>query len=121
MDSIGLREIRQNASAYLRRVRAGEMFQVTHRGRPVAVLVSNIDALRAGAGELIAGLVAAGAYPDAGTALAEGTEALVRQMRRELVDAAIVAGYTRVPQEGDAWMEEASAEALTDLESREPW
>ncbi len=34
-----MRELRQNASRYLRRVAAGEDFQVTQRGRPVALLV----------------------------------------------------------------------------------
>lgn len=36
---IGVRELRQNASRYLRRVAAGESFTVTERGRPVAQLV----------------------------------------------------------------------------------
>lgn len=39
MDRIGVRELRQNASKYLRRVEAGESFEVSDRGRPVAVLV----------------------------------------------------------------------------------
>lgn len=39
MESIGVRELRQNASRYLARVAAGEDFQVTDRGRPVALLV----------------------------------------------------------------------------------
>ncbi len=34
-----MRELRQNASRYLRRVAAGESITVTDRGRPVAVLV----------------------------------------------------------------------------------
>jgi len=36
--SIGVRELRQNLSVYLRRVQAGETLEVTERGRPVAVL-----------------------------------------------------------------------------------
>lgn len=36
--AIGVRELRQNASAYLRRVEAGETLEVTSRGRPVALL-----------------------------------------------------------------------------------
>jgi prevent-host-death family protein len=36
---IGVRELRQNASYYLRRVAAGERFTVTDRGTPVAQLV----------------------------------------------------------------------------------
>ena len=39
MDRIGVRELRQQASAWLRRVEAGESFEVTDRGRPVALLV----------------------------------------------------------------------------------
>lgn len=37
--TIGVRELRQNASAYLARVRAGETIEVTDRGVPVALLV----------------------------------------------------------------------------------
>jgi prevent-host-death family protein len=35
---LGVRQMRQNLSVYLRRVGAGETFEVTARGRPVAVL-----------------------------------------------------------------------------------
>jgi prevent-host-death family protein len=51
---IGVRELRQHASRWLRRVAAGESFEVTDRGRPVALLVpikadSGLEALvRAG-------------------------------------------------------------------------
>jgi prevent-host-death family protein len=38
MRSIGVRELRQHASRYLRRVEAGETIEVTDRGRPVALL-----------------------------------------------------------------------------------
>jgi prevent-host-death family protein len=38
METIGVRELRQNASKYLRRVAAGESFTVTDRGAPVALL-----------------------------------------------------------------------------------
>lgn len=34
--SIGIRELRQNASRYLRRVRAGETITITDRGEPIA-------------------------------------------------------------------------------------
>ena len=52
MSSIGIRELRQRASDYLRRVEAGETFEVTHRGRPIARLcpitpASLLDQLRA--------------------------------------------------------------------------
>ena len=39
MKKIGVRELRQNASKYLRLVEAGEVVVVTDRGRPVARLV----------------------------------------------------------------------------------
>jgi prevent-host-death family protein len=38
MASVGIRELRQRASELLRRVEAGETFEVTDRGRPVAIL-----------------------------------------------------------------------------------
>lgn len=38
MERIGVREFRQNASVYLKRVQLGERFQVTDRGTPVAEL-----------------------------------------------------------------------------------
>lgn len=39
METVGVRELRQNASVYLRRVAAGESITVTDRGVPVAMLV----------------------------------------------------------------------------------
>ena len=39
MKRIGVRELRQRASKYLRQVEAGETIEVTDRGRPVALLV----------------------------------------------------------------------------------
>lgn len=38
MRRVGVRELRQNASAWLARVREGEAFEITDRGVPVAVL-----------------------------------------------------------------------------------
>lgn len=38
MDRIGIRELRQNASKFIERVKAGETLEVTERGRPVALL-----------------------------------------------------------------------------------
>ena len=56
MVKIGIRELRQRASEYLRRVEAGETIEVTDRGRPVALLTPlpdapPLDGLRA-AGEI---------------------------------------------------------------------
>lgn len=39
MANIGVRALQQNAAAVLRKVRRGEQFEVTDRGRPVARLV----------------------------------------------------------------------------------
>lgn len=39
MVRVGIRELRQNASALLRRVMGGETIEVTDRGRPVARVV----------------------------------------------------------------------------------
>jgi prevent-host-death family protein len=44
MASIGIRELRQRASEYLRRVEAGETLEVTDRGRPIALLTPIPDA-----------------------------------------------------------------------------
>jgi prevent-host-death family protein len=38
MTRIGIRELRQKASEYLRRVEGGETIEVTDHGRPVALL-----------------------------------------------------------------------------------
>ena len=38
LEQVGVREIRQNLSRYLTRVEAGESFEVTDHGRPVARL-----------------------------------------------------------------------------------
>jgi prevent-host-death family protein len=38
MNSVGVRELRQNLSRYLAEVKAGESFVVTERGREVATL-----------------------------------------------------------------------------------
>jgi len=38
MDRVGVRELRQNASKYLDRVKRGESLEVTERGVPIAVI-----------------------------------------------------------------------------------
>ena len=43
MERIGVRELRQHASRYLARVRAGETIEVTDRGRAVARLVPVVE------------------------------------------------------------------------------
>ena len=45
MTRIGIRELRQHASRYLERVKAGEVVEVTERGKLVALLVSPTPAV----------------------------------------------------------------------------
>ena len=44
MNQVGVRELRRQASAILRRVAAGETVEVTDRGRPVAILLKMMPA-----------------------------------------------------------------------------
>jgi antitoxin (DNA-binding transcriptional repressor) of toxin-antitoxin stability system len=53
-DTVGVRELRQNLSVYLRRVRAGATLKVTEHRRTVAMLAP------AGAGSALERLIAAG-------------------------------------------------------------
>ena|SRR5687768_2453326 len=53
--TVGVRELRQNLSVYLKRVAAGEAFDVTDRGRTVAILARHPDL-----GDTVDQLVAAG-------------------------------------------------------------
>jgi prevent-host-death family protein len=55
MERVGVRELRQNLSVYLRRVRRGESLEVTERGEPVAVLQPISSA-----GDPLAALIARG-------------------------------------------------------------
>jgi prevent-host-death family protein len=50
---VGVRELRQNLSRYLRRVASGERIEVTERGRPVAILAPLPEASTA-TGRLVA-------------------------------------------------------------------
>lgn len=56
MQVVGVREIRQNLSVFLRRVREGEAFTVTDHGTPVALLVP----VPAGGDDPLAELIASG-------------------------------------------------------------
>lgn len=42
MERVGVRELRREASAILRRVAAGETVEITDRGRPIAVLLKTM-------------------------------------------------------------------------------
>lgn len=66
--TIGVRELRQNLSVYLRRVKAGEIIEVTERGQRVAVLAVGGEGLT-----ILDRLIAAGrAAPARGDLLALG-------------------------------------------------
>ena len=39
MTKIGIRELRQHASEYLRKVQTGETVEISDRGRPVALMI----------------------------------------------------------------------------------
>jgi prevent-host-death family protein len=54
MKTIGIRELRQHASKYLRMAEAGETIEVTDRGRPVARIVPVPERPRGGLARLIA-------------------------------------------------------------------
>jgi prevent-host-death family protein len=47
VEKIGIRELRQNASVWVAKVKAGATIQITDRGRPVARLVPITPAERA--------------------------------------------------------------------------
>ena len=67
MRSVGIRQLRQQASKFLREVESGETIEVTDRGRPVALLVPVPSAGR------IEGLLASGRLvPAAGDLLELG-------------------------------------------------
>jgi len=85
---VGVRELRQNLSRYLRRVERGERLEVTERGKPVAVL-GPVDE----AGSALRRLVASGRVrpptrdlldlgPPKGPLSTQGTDAL-QELRRE--------------------------------------
>ena len=82
MEQIGVRELRQQASRYLRRVEAGESFLVTDYGRPVAVLASTIEAVRAESDAVLDRLVEAGVYPSVDAAVAADVDELSRAVVR---------------------------------------
>jgi len=68
MSSVGIRELRQHASALIRRVEAGETIEITDRGRPVAILSprprtgNRLEQLRA-AGDLLPAAADHGSLP----------------------------------------------------------
>lgn len=88
MERIGVRELRQHASRWLARVRAGETFEVTDRGRTVALLTpltteSVLDRLLA-AGEITP---ATGRLLDIEPLAAEPSSKTPSEILRDLRDA----------------------------------
>ena len=89
MTSVGIRELRQRASALLRLVEQGETVEITDRGRPVALLSpvpegSALERMRA-AGEIDPARAEMGDLPDP-VALAPGEElpsAALARLRRD--------------------------------------
>lgn len=73
---MGVRELRQNLSVHLRRVKAGDILEVTERGVPVAQLAQLPPA-----GDAIARLAAAGLIMHAATGRIEDLPAPVRLPR----------------------------------------
>ena len=119
MDEIGVRQLRQHASRYLERVAHGEAFVVTEYGRPVAVLASTMEAVRAESDAVLARLVDAGVYDSVDDAVADDIRRLAATVRHRLLGDAMVAGYRRVPQTDDevAVARAAGVRAI----SAEPW
>jgi prevent-host-death family protein len=80
---IGVRELRQNLSVYLRRVTSGETLEVTDRGRPVAILGPRKEAEG-----ILARMIAAGrATAPAGNLLELGVPRRARRRTPSLSDA----------------------------------
>jgi prevent-host-death family protein len=63
MERIGVRELRQNASRYLDRVKAGETVEVTERGQLVALLVPPTAAATARERLIAGGVLTPGSGP----------------------------------------------------------
>jgi prevent-host-death family protein len=116
METIGIRELRQNASVYLRQVENGATFCITDRGTPVGVLFPPGPLSAHITRDLLEGLVAAGVYPDVESALADGSRRLARELRHRLVDELVVEGYRREPQVEDRWLDAATSTTLRDLD-----
>lgn len=69
--------------------------------------------------ERLDALVATGAFPSRAAALTSAVDLLLAEVEQRSIDAAIVEGYTRLPQTAaeDAW---ARASALASI-ADEPW
>ena len=116
MEEVGVREIRQHASEYLRHVEGGESLCITLRGRPVAVVLPVAEAVRQSVAEVLQGLVASGVFENLEAAVAAGVEETTRRVTDAVVDELMVAGYQRQPEEADHWLDRAAADTLAGVE-----
>ncbi|MHB1509715.1 MAG: type II toxin-antitoxin system Phd/YefM family antitoxin [Acidimicrobiales bacterium] len=84
METIGVRDLQQHASAALRRVQRGETIGITERGRLVAILSAPSTATGAGAlvasGRVQAARRSSGGLPDP-VSTAKGTAEVLNELR----------------------------------------
>jgi prevent-host-death family protein len=92
MSRVGIRELRQNLSVYLRRVKRGESLEVTEHGRPVALLAplpepASVRAMLLASGKLVPATsapAALGAPPSSLAASVSVSEALAEERGERL-------------------------------------
>ncbi len=116
MEEIGVREIRQHASEYLRRVERGESFCITSRGRPVAVMLPLAEAATQSAAQVLQELVGSGAFANLEAAIAIGVEKASRRVTDAVLDQLMVTGYQGQPEEADHWLDRAALDTINSVE-----
>ncbi|MHB1534313.1 MAG: type II toxin-antitoxin system Phd/YefM family antitoxin [Acidimicrobiales bacterium] len=116
MEEVGVREIRQHASEYLRRVERGESLCITSRGRPVAVVLPVAEAVTQSVAKVLQELVDSGAFENLESAIALGVEEATRRVSGAVLDELLVTGYQRQPEEVDHWLDRAAWDTLTSVE-----
>lgn len=116
MEEVGVREIRQHASEYLRRVERGESLSITSRGRPVAVVLPVAEAVTQSVAKVLQELVDAGVFESLEAAIAMGVEQVARRVTGAVLDELMVTGYQRQPEEADHWLDRAAWDTLNSVE-----
>ena len=116
MEEVGVREIRQHASEYLRRVERGESLCITSRGRPVAVVLPLAEAVTQSVAKVLQDLVDSGAFENLEAAIALGVEGATRRVTDAVLDELMVTGYQRQPEEADGWFYRTARETLASVE-----
>lgn len=116
MEEVGVREIRQHASEYLRRVEHGESLCITSRGHPVAVVLPVAEAVRQSVSKLLQELVDSGVFENLEAAIALGVEEATRRVTDAVLDELMIAGYQRQPEDVDHWLDRAARDTLTTIE-----